>query len=188
MNSLSSGSDCGPFWFLPLILAFLFSAAPVAMGDEEAGDKAEKQSDVRPVLRFAFAKDRTPTSEYIGKPDGKYAEQFAEYTVGEGRMQLNCSDVAAIGIALEPINIGGYVYGSKTKYRFEWTHTAIPDKSIKRMTYKEWRRTGFVQERLGFERKYDGWLLDGILRLTVTVRGKLEYETEFELKDCPPLH
>ena len=177
------GSASGPFSIrmmaILLLCGVLLVASPIAFGDE--------QSDVRPVLRFSFAKDRTPTSEYIGKPDGAYAEQFEEYTVAEGRMQLDCSDVAAIGIALEAINIGGWHYGSKTKYRFEWSHTGVPDKTIKRMRYKEWRRTGFIQERLGFERKYDGWLVDGILKLTVTVRGTMEFETEFELKNCPPL-
>lgn len=137
-----------------------------------------------PILRFSISEERKLSTEYIGRADGNFAGKFRDAPVAKGRMIVDCSDLLRIGLALEPVGIGSWIYGANRKYRFRWTHSEYPGDSIRRMRFDRNRRTGQIEDWFGFDEKRARWLVNGVVTVTVTVTKQVRFKTEFELQNC----
>ena len=134
-----------------------------------------------PLLRYAIPVEGDAVMQYVGTPDGPFAERFEETPrAKDGPMVVDCAATEEIGVVIEPKGIGGYNYGAKRKFRFKWTHSTADVKPSKSMQYKRNTPQGFMRNRL----KLKKWRYDGTVEVTVTVEGEVIYSQQFELQNC----
>lgn len=95
-------------------------------------------------------------------------------------MKVNCQSLSEIGIVIEPVGSGGWIYGAKRKYHFEWALSSEPPGPERRMQYHRNTPYGFLRNGI----KLVDWLVDGTIQLTISVKGEVVYETQFRLTNC----
>ena len=133
-----------------------------------------------PIFRYAMYEENESVSEYLGVPDGPFADNFRQLPNADGPMEVDCRTLSEIGIVIEPVGAGGWIYGAKTKYRFRWSHsTALPD-SVEHMQYRRNTPHGFLRHGIILTK----WLVNGNIRLWISVENQVVYETDFKLNDC----
>lgn len=134
-----------------------------------------------PLARYAIPDDGEAQMQYVGDEDGPFADRFKDTPRADtAPMVVDCSATEEIGVIIEPLGIGGYNYGQKRKFRFEWTHATADVKPSKSMQYKRNTPQGFMRNRL----KLKKWRYDGLVEVTVSVKGDVIYSQEFELQNC----
>ncbi len=143
-----------------------------------------EEKEVHPLLRFWVAKDDTVAAEYVGDLHSEFARTLKDINRPSGTMQIECADVAQLGVALEPIGIGKWIYGANTKYRFAWRHLGFANDVVRRMRYHRSYRSGLVEDRIHLAGRQSRWLVDGIIRMELTVLKEVRYTTDFELINC----
>ena len=141
---------------------------------------AEANPVMHPVLRYAVYEGDRTESEYLGASDGPFIDHFRQLPVADGPMEVDCRTVSELGIVIEPIGVGSWIYGANRKYRFRWEHSSEPPASVTRMQYRRNTPHGFLRNSV----KPDNWLVDGTIRLTITVEGKVVYQTLYKLINC----
>jgi len=160
----------------PLLLAAVLLPISTFSSPIAASDKPM----MYPIFRYAKYEGGESVSEYIGNLDGPFIHLFRQLPKADGPMEVDCRTLSEIGIVIEPVGAGGWIYGAKTKYRFRWSHsTALPD-SVEHMQYKRNTRHGFLRHGVSLTK----WLVNGSIRLLITAKNDLIYETNFKLNDC----
>ena len=150
-------------------LALLFLATPAS---------AEKLLD--PLFRYVVFKDGTNVSEYIGPPDGPYIEHFKDLPKASGPMEVDCEAVKEVGVVINPLGVGGFHYGAKRKYHFQWSHSVVSPEPVSLMRYKRNAPPRFLRNGI----KLNKWRADGTIHLTIAVKGDAVFDTDYVLINC----
>lgn len=133
-----------------------------------------------PLMRYAIPEKGDPTTEYIGESDGPFADKFVDSPPAAGPMVLDCQAVEEVGLVIEPLGVGGWIYGAKRKFRFEWTHSSPDVKSKKWLQYKRNTPQGYMRNRL----KLKKFKVDGTITATISVEGNVIHTETFEIQNC----
>ena len=141
-------------------------------------ESAEKLLD--PLFRYVLFEDGTHVSEYIGPPDGPYAEDFKALPEAAGPMEVDCEAVKEVGVVINPLGVGSWHYGAKRKYHFQWSHSVVSPQPVSLMRYKRNAPPRFLRNGI----KLDKWRADGTIHLTIAVKGNGVFDTEYVLSNC----